>query len=87
VLQKITERKPTAAAKSIWPGAAPVGLTLPGRVAVGGAGGLEAIGMGGFPGCFIVTGLLAIGGGGAGFFPIGGGGGFAPAVLEGREAI
>jgi hypothetical protein len=46
-----------------------------------------AVGMGGLPGNFGAVGLEATGGGGAGFFPIGGGGGLAPAVLGGREFI
>ena len=77
----------TAAARSNWPGAPPPpGLTAPGRGAVGAGGGLEAVGTGGLPGTFGPVGLEATGGGGAGFFPIGGagGGGLAP-VLGGRE--
>jgi hypothetical protein len=48
-----------------------------------------AVGMGGLPGIFGPVGLEATGGGGAGFFPIGGagGGGLNPAVLDGREFI
>lgn len=60
-------------------------MTAPGRGAVGAGGGLEAVGTGGLPGNFGAVGLEATGGGGAGFFPIGGGGGLAPAVLDGRE--
>ena len=64
-----------------------LGLTTPGRNAFGTAGGLDAVGTGGFPGILGAVGLVATGGGGAGFFPIGGAGGagFAPAVLDGRE--
>jgi hypothetical protein len=46
-----------------------------------------AVGTGGLPGNFGAAGLEATGGGGAGFFPIGGGGGLDPAVLDGREFI
>ena len=64
-------------------------MTAPGRGAVGAGGGLVAVGTGGFPGNFGPAGLEATGGGGAGFFPTGGtgGGGLAPAVLDGREFI
>lgn len=62
-------------------------MAAPGRGAVGAGGGLVAAGTGGLPGTFGPVGLEATGGGGAGFFPIGGagGGGLPPAVLEGRE--
>jgi len=69
---------------------APLGLAAPGRGALGAGGGLEAVGTGGLPGTFgAVVGLGATGGGGAGFFPTGraGGGGFAPAVLDGLEIV
>jgi hypothetical protein len=82
------EKNLTAAARSNWPRAPPLGLTPPGRGAVGAGGGLVALGTGGLPGTFgPVLGLEATGGGGAGFFPTGGagGGGLAPAVLDGRE--
>jgi len=79
-----------AAARSNWPGA-PLGLTAPGRGALGASGGLEAVGTGGLPGAAFgaPVGFGATGGGGAGFFPIGGagGGGFAPTVLDGREGV
>ena len=86
-LLKLSEKMLTAAARSNWPGAALLGLTAPGLGAVDGGGGLVAAGIGGLPGNFGPVGLEATGGGGAGFFPIGGagGGGLAPAVLEGRE--
>ena len=77
----------TAAARSIWPGAEPLGLTAPGRDADGAGVGLVAVGTGGLPGSFGAPGLEATGGGGAGFFPTGGGGGgFAPTALDGLEA-
>jgi hypothetical protein len=81
------QKEPTAAARSNCPGAPPLGLTPPGRSAFGTAGGLDAVGTGGFPGIFGAVGLVATGGGGAGFFPTGGAGGagFAPAELDGRE--
>ena len=78
----------TAAARSNCPGAPLTGLTPPaGRNAFGTAGGLDAVGTGSFPGIFGAVGLVATGGGGAGFFPIGGAGGagFAPGELDGRE--
>lgn len=64
-------------------------MTAPGRGAVGAGGGLVAVGTGGLPGTFGPVGLEATGGGGAGFFPTGGagGGGLAPAVLDGRELM
>lgn len=81
-------RELTAAARSSWPGAPPLGFTAAGRVAAGGGGGLEAVGTGGFPGILGAAGLDATGGGGAGFFPTGGAGGdLTPAVLEGREFV
>ena len=78
----------TAAARSIWPGAEPLGLTAPCRGADGAGVGLVAVGTGGLPGSFGAAGLEATGGGGAGFFPTGGagGGGFAPTALDGLEA-
>ena len=62
-------------------------MTTPGRSAAGAVGGLDAVGTGGFPGILGAVGLDATGGGGAGFFPIGGAGGagFAPTALGGRE--
>ena len=75
----------TAAARSIWPGAAPTGALAPppGR---GGAActpetGRGAVGTGGFPGTF---GFEATGGG-AGFGFVATGGGLFPIVLAGRE--
>jgi len=76
-----------AAARSNCPAALLVALTAPGRGALGAGTGLDAVGIGGFPGIFGAVGLVATGGGGAGFFPTGGGGGagFIPGVLDGRE--
>jgi len=82
-----TEKDLTAAARSIWPGARPLGLTAPGRATDGVGVGLVAVGTGGRPGSFGAAGLEATGGGGAGFFPTGGagGGGFAPTALVGLK--
>ena len=89
IFEEELQKEPTAAARSNCPGAPPpLGLTPPGRSALGiGAAGLVAVGTGGFPGIFGAVGFVATGGGGAGFFPTGGAGGagFAPAVLGGRE--
>ena len=76
----------TAAARSICPPGA-AGLATPLTFGAGGAaGGLDAVGTGGFPGALGAPGLLPIGGaGGFGLLATGGGGGFPARELPGRE--